>query len=946
MKSHPHLLTVAIFLAISLSTLPGTFAQESSQRGITFFEQKVRPILIRRCYACHSEEAGKRKGGLWLDRKAGWEQGGDSGETIIPGDADGSLLTYTIRYEDPSLQMPPNGKLPEDEIAILKQWIALGAPDPRNQKMQGAVREGAIDYEAAKRYWAFRAISGNNATDAEHAGEAATRIDQFLLSALQAEGLQPAPSAKPRHLIRRLFYDLTGLPPTREDVAAFVADHSEAAYTGLVDALLARRSFGEKWGKHWLDVARYADSNGGDRNFTFFQAWRYRNYVINAFNSDKSYYDFVREQIAGDLLPADSDDQRRDQLIASTFLALGPKMLTERDKEKLWMDTVDEQIDTTGRAFLGLTLGCARCHDHKFDPISQKDYYALAGIFRSTEVVMGTRNGCVNVASWVEQPLPGDHSEALAKKVERLELAMRLTVERVYNDKSGVEESGRRLPLAGVISDNSQAQLIGKWRRSRYSANRFGDDYVVSEGANDEAIFRASLPETGLYEVRVSYSSASNRCASVPLVVENHEGSHSLTLDETKAPKVAGLFQPIGRFEFEKDNRCRVTFGSADAMGYVIVDAVQFIPVRDIEREAAAISAAGAEIDPLFNMTSGELKKEISRLLKELRTAELAMAPRDVGAPSDCNLRIRGEVGQLGESIPRGFPKALSREQKDVLAKETSGRLELANWLVRDDNALLDRVIVNRIWHHLFRRGIVTTVDNFGRLGQPPTHPELMDWLAARFRRKGGSIKSLVRDIVLSDAYRQTCDVVSPQDDPANRLFGRQNRRRLSAEEIRDSMLFLAGELDETEGGATATRFGEDLDEPMSFEKQPIRTVYLPVARNNSVAEMALFDAANPDLVDGQRPETTVPTQALYLLNSESVQNLAGKIAAACPAEAGVQWLYETILARPPTEVERSRADGFIAEFAGENPDPETLQMARTHFAHLLLASTEFLFLD
>ena len=727
---------------------------------------------------------------------------------------------------------------------------------------------------------------------------------------------------------------------------------SDQAYEKLVDDLLSRKDFGEKWGKHWLDVARYADSNGGDRNFTFHQAWRYRNYVIDAFNSDKSYYDFVREQIAGDLLPAESNEQRRDQLVGSTFLSLGPKMLTERDKEKLFMDTADEQLDTTGRAFLGLTFGCARCHDHKFDPISQEDYYAMAGIFRSTEVVMGTRNGCVNVASWVEQPLPGDGSDELAKKVDRLELAMKLTVEKVYSEKSGNKSgdtSGRKLPLGGIIVDNEQAELIGKWRKSTLSPNRYAGNYIVSEGKNDKVIFRATVPKTGMYVVRMAYSYEDNRCKSVPVTVENHEGEHPAMVDETEKPETAGLFKQLGCWLFEKDGTCNITIKpDSSKEGYVIVDAVQIILVDDIPQETKALAAQGdgGKTDPIFTMTSGQLKKEISRLIKELKSENLAMAPRDIRQPKSINLRVRGEVSQLGPKVLRGVPRVLSDGSEFQPASKQSGRRELADWMVRPDNALLDRVMANRVWHHLFGRGIVATVDNFGRLGEAPTHPELLDWLAVRFRKSNGSVKSLVKDIVMSRTYRQSCDHDEVAADAANPFFCRQNRRRLSAEEIRDSVLFLSGELDRKTGGATSASYAVDLDKPLNFEKNPLRTVYLPVARNNAVAEMALFDAANPDLVDGARAQTTVPTQALYLLNSGFVHSQADKIAAKVPEDAGIEWLYQTILGRTPTESEVGRANAFVAEFAGTEPDAESLKTAHGHVAHLLLASTEFLFLD
>ena len=371
-----------------------------------YFETKVRPVLVKHCYECHSEEADKRKGGLWLDRREGWETGGDSGPSIIPGDVEGSLLIETVRYLEPSLQMPPKTRLSTEEVAVLEEWVAMGAPDPRDAQLAGALRKEAIDFEAAREEWAYRPLEKPSLPEVSQEEWAESAIDQFILAGIERMGLSPAEDAEAASLIRRLHFDLNGLPPTKAEIGQFLANPSPEAYVAMVDDLLARPAFGEKWGRHWLDVARYSDSNGGDRNYTFYQAWRYRNWVIDSLNRDDSYYDFVRDQLAGDLLPAESDEDKARGLIASTFLALGPKMLTERDKEKLWMDTADEQLDTLGRAFLGLTLGCARCHDHKFDPVSQEDYYAMAGIFRSTGVVIGTRNGCVNVASWIERPLP------------------------------------------------------------------------------------------------------------------------------------------------------------------------------------------------------------------------------------------------------------------------------------------------------------------------------------------------------------------------------------------------------------------------------------------------------------------------------------------------------------------------------------------------------------
>ncbi len=936
--------------------------------GDAFFEKKVRPILVKHCYECHSEKANERSGGLWLDRKAGWAEGGDSGPAIVPGKVESSLLIESIRYGNEDLQMPPESRLSAEDIAILEKWVTMGAPDPRNAAITKTVRHEAIDYEQARQGWAYRPFL-KPAIPVDRDGWGTGDVDSFIVDRLKMKGLAPAEDEKPEQLLRRVHYDLTGLPPTRKEVAAFVSNPSTTAYAAVVDDLLSRRTFGEKWGRHWLDVARYADSNGGDRNFTFYQAWRYRNWVIDAFNRDVSYYDFVGAQLAGDLLPAENDEQRREQLVASTFLSLGPKMLTERDKEKLFLDTADEQIDTMGRAFLGLTLGCARCHEHKFDPVSQEDYYALAGIFRSTQVVLGTRNGCVNVASWVEQPLPlpEPQQSELQAKVDRLELVMRLKVEKQFKKKAGGRMSAMMLALAGVIYDESDVELIGKWRKSSLNPNRFGDGYVVFDRGTgpSKAVIRASLPESGQYEVRVAYSSDKSRASSVPIRVDAWKETKTVTLDQRKKPRIGGLFVPIGRFEFEKGGRANVIIEIDDADGFVILDAVQFIPVTDLKREAEALSKT--ELDPAFRMSDGELAKLLQKLIGELKGEELVMAPRDAHDAGDIHLRVRGEPGRKGEKIPRNFLRILHNGPAPQIPSGQSGRLQLADWMVSDSNTLLDRVIVNRVWHHLFGRGIVASVDNFGRLGQPPTHPELLDYLASSFRRSGGSLKSLVRRMVLSRVYQLSSHPGEELEktDPQNHWFGRQNRRRLTAEEIRDSILFHSEQLDSEPGLATATPQGVDLDKPFTFATQRKRTVYLPVARNNLATELGVFDAANPDLVSGRRAQTTVPTQALYLLNSNFVHEqamLLGKLAASQTVKPSTQkdgkskrpaslthaaeWLYETLLARTPTADESKRAVDLLAALTADSQESEKVAVACGHLAHVILASTEFLYLD
>ncbi|MBL9117850.1 MAG: DUF1553 domain-containing protein [Verrucomicrobiaceae bacterium] len=905
----------------------------TAEVDFTFFESQVRPVLIKRCYECHSAESGKSKGGLLLDSRVGWEVGGDAGQAIVPGKPEQSLLIHSIRYEDEDLQMPPKSKLPVEEIQVLERWVAMGAPDPRIAAGK-TTKAAGWDIQSARKQWAYRPHQAVPVPYVKRKDWPKVEADAFILATLEAKGLKPALDASAKTLLRRVSYDLTGLPPS---------DYAGRTYEQVVDDLLSSKAFGEKWGRYWLDLARYADSNGGDRNYTFYQAWRYRNYVIDSLNRDKSYYDFVREQIAGDLLPSTSPQERNERLTATTFLALGPKMLTERDKEKLHLDTVDEQLDTIGKALLGTSLGCARCHDHKFDPITQKDYYAMAGFFRSTEVVMGTRNGCVNVASWVEQPMVGAAPE-LKSKVERLELAMRLKVERDFMETITGKKGLSKLPLAGVIYDDSSAELVGDWVASSLSSNRFGEGYMHDDRAGKgakRAVFRGALPESGIYEVRVSLPGKANCDRKVPVTVEAKDKVHEVVVDQTRKPVVGGLFVPLGRYFFEKGGRANVIIRTDGTKGYVIVDAVQFVSERDLEREATALAMADGKGtgDPLLMMDSASLTKELNKQIDDLKDESLVMAPRDFRDAGDVNLRVRGEVGQLGPLVPRNFPAVLHEGSAPKIKAGSSGRDQLAEWLVGPGNALLDRVVVNRVWAQLFGRGIVATVDNFGAQGQKPDHPELLDYLALKFRKSGGSLKTLIRELVLSRTYRLASEGTGPRvsADPENRLFARHVLRRLTAEEIRDSMLALSGELNLAQPGATALRFGEDLDDAMKLDDFIHRSVYLPVARNNQLPEMEIFDAANPEMTAGERPLTTVPTQALYLLNGANLKSRAKILGErAYLQEDGVKWLYQTILGR-----DEDRKGRVFVEEPGVDREKSMKDLA-----HVLLASTEFLFLE
>jgi hypothetical protein len=394
--------TVRLSASLILLLAPRAPAEDLSPQDVEFFEKKVRPLLVAHCYECHSQQAGEPEGELLLDHKSGWEQGGDLGPAVIPRDPDQSLLIKAVRYRDSDLQMPPSGKLSDAEIAALEEWVRRGAPDPRTSAAPTRREKQEWSLEEGRQHWSFRPSLRPSLPEVKDRSWPRSPIDFFILAELEKHGLRPAPAADKRTLIRRATFDLTGLPPTPRDVEEFLADDSPGAFARVVDRLLDSPRYGERWGRHWLDVARYADSNGLDENIAHGNAWRYRDWVVTAFNRDLPFGDFLQWQLAGDLLPTDDEPLRRERLVATGFLSLGPKVLAESDEQKMRWDIVDEQIDTVGKAFLGLTLGCARCHDHKFDPVPTTDYYALAGIFGSTQ----TMESYKRIARWYEHPLP------------------------------------------------------------------------------------------------------------------------------------------------------------------------------------------------------------------------------------------------------------------------------------------------------------------------------------------------------------------------------------------------------------------------------------------------------------------------------------------------------------------------------------------------------------
>ena len=821
------LTALALASASSFATVktPEPAAQPDAAQ-LDFFEKNIRPVLAAKCYKCHSAEADKVKGGLLLDTRDGIRQGGDTGHAVVPGNPGESLLLKALHYTDKDMSMPPEksgGKLPDKVIADFEMWVKMGVPDPRDGPAVVVKKE--IDFAKAREFWAFKTPQAAPAPTVADKQWPRTDIDRFILAGLEAKGLKPVADSDRRNLVRRVYFDLIGLPPTPEEMDAFFKDTAPDALAKVVDRLLASPQFGERWGRHWLDVARYAESTGKERNYTFPEAWRYRDYVIAAFNADKPYDQFIREQIAGDLLPAKDAAERNEHLIATGFLALGPKGLNEKNRVQFEMDLIDEQIDVTSRAVLGLTAACARCHDHKFDPIPNKDYYALAGIFRSSKTFFGT----------------GEGTGKAAQK----------------------NKNGTRLLTLSDAAPAPTPQL-------------------------STAAPSAAQPVDPMAALAAQFPRRAAKLAAMS------PAERTRILERIKANgKLSGMAQPV--------------------------------------------AAAPAQV-PAATASTG-----------------FAMGVQE-SQPGDCPIYIRGEVDNIGPTVPRGFLTVLTPGAKPAISSQQSGRRELADWLTDKANPLTARVMANRVWLNLFGDGLVRTADNFGATGEKPTNPALLDLLATQFMRDGWSVKALVRSIVLSRTYQlgTTHDAKNYEADPDNVLVWRMSPRRLDAEAIRDAVLAASGQIERTPPhGSVVANVGEGYigrgikASAFNIEAR-YRSVYLPIVRDFVPDVLSVFDFAEPSLVVAARDTTNVPSQALFMMNSAFVtaqsQALAKRLLGMAQYDYAqrITMAYMLTLSRPPTTAERTRADAYLrSEAQGSLPS----EKAWSTFSQTLFACAEFRYL-
>ena len=925
---------LSAFIGVGVIAASNVVASDGSASQIDFFEANIRPVLIKHCYECHSAESGEAKGGLRLDSKQGWIVGGDSGPAIIPGKPNESHVLLAINYSGDMSEMPPKSRLPSKVIRDFTQWIADGAVDPREAEGV-ALEKKAIDIEAGKSFWSFQPRR--------------TFSEDESIDELACPQSPPASAGK---LVRRLFLDVIGLPPTLDEQLKFHevyhGESPERAVQLALDDLFGRKEFGEKWARHWLDVARYADSNGNDFNLTYQEAWRYRNYVIHALNDDLPYDQFLQEQIAGDLLPYDTIEQRNRQLVATTFLMVGPKMLTERDKEKMRLDIADEQLDTISRVTMGLTLGCARCHDHKFDPIPTVDYYAMAGILHSTRTTDGILMNNVNVSGWKETDLLIDDDEK--QRLEAFRLKVRDIEERIQQKKRKREEVLGS--AVGVLVDDSDATRKGIWRKSTHRPNYVGDHYLVAD--NQKTPFsiqwKATLPKPGKYELRVSFRGGKGLATKVRYTVHHADGENQVVVDQTALPSIDQLWQPLGQFKF--DTKAVVNLAGNGTDKPVLADAVRLVHVEDLEKDMPTdTSSLDAELANL-EKTLADMKKDSPEMPKAMAAED--NGPQGIG---DLHVRVRGEPKNLGERVPRGVLQVVNWNGVTQFSIPTheSGRVQLAEWITAKENPLTARVMVNRIWQHLFGRGIVETSDNFGVRGTVPSNPELLDFLAEEFVKNNWSVKSVIRKIITSKTYQQAVADVSEETGEKSNVQ-KQYRRPAPAETIRDSILALSGKLDCESHDSAVSDFGMHAVQTNGKRHVSLgqtgklrqRSVYMPVVRGAIPPSLAVFDFPNPDLVTGRRAMTTVPAQALFMMNSPFVHEMSHALSLLLlqnnvTIEKSIQQLYRRVLIRQAGHDEVQRGKKYVAELMEGG---QALEQAFASLVQVVFCSAEFRFIE
>ncbi|HEU0174314.1 MAG TPA: PSD1 and planctomycete cytochrome C domain-containing protein [Blastocatellia bacterium] len=928
-KSFITLAVGGIFMAASLrqaQTAPPI--QEPSREGLEFFEKRIRPALAENCYACHSEKSKKPQGGLLLDSIEAMLKGGASGQpAIVPGDPEKSLLIKAIRQTDAKLQMPMGGKLPDQVIKDFEAWVKMGAPAPRSSAAAAASNYPAYDFDEARKFWSFQPVKDHRPPKVKNEAWVKSPIDRFILAKLEEKGLKPVADADKRALIRRATFDLTGLPPTPEEVEAFLKDTSPSAFEKVVDRLLSSQAYGEKWGRHWLDVVRYADTAGDNSDYPVIAAYRYRNYVIESFNKDKPYDQFIREQIAGDIFSrpgsrsgsgpgsglganhsdpraegeaseaakgaveipgakntsaAEIEKSRQEKIVATGYLAISRRFGSRNKEMNL---TIDDTIDNLGKTFLGLSVSCARCHDHKFDPIPQRDYYALYGVFNS-----------------IRYSFPG--AEIYPHPAEMVALVGGKEAENFYQRQRELSE----------IDD-----AIERLKGERGAAAR-------NKKMKDEAAAKAEAPAATSKEAKPSEAKRDNQTGGAEEKSEPQKQNDSLPAD------------------YDRD----------------LVD----------NQKAQASKRMPDEVEAEWT----RVRQRQSELHAHYINTPKAYAVVE-GLPANARIHRRGDPKSLGDEVPRGFLTILSPGGARQIPKDHrgSGREFLAGWIADAKNPLTARVMVNRIWAYHFGKGIVQTPNDFGARGHAPTHPELLDWLASRFIEGGWSIKKMHRMIMLSHAYRLASDAVETGRlareavrrnsalDVNDDFLWRFNRRRLEAEEIRDSILAVSGSLDRTMGGEhpfppePTWRFSQH-EQFFAVYETNRRSVYLMQQRLKKHPFFEIFDGADTNATTDSRAQSVTPVQALFLMNSPFMHDQSNHFAvrigmAYDTLRERIDYAFRLAYGRAPRLEEIREAQQFLRRTrlelqAANTPVDQLNQKALASYLRVVMSSNEFLYLD
>ncbi|TWU01701.1 DUF1553 domain-containing protein [Neorhodopirellula pilleata] len=962
---------------------------------LAFFEKKIRPVLVQRCYQCHSTDAEEVGGKLLLDSRDGMLGGGESGPVINLSSPDESLLLQALRWD--GIDMPPDEPLPPPVIKDFETWIAMGAADPRDAHAVRETSAAAVDRESL---WSFYPRSKPQVPVVQDSQWPQDPIDHFALASMEAAGLSPTQDADAETLGRRLYYDLIGLPPTRTQLESFVRQcetDRQLAVERLVDTLLGSQQFGVRWGRHWLDVARYGESNGDDglgRNATFPHAWRYRDYVVDAFNSDVPYDRFLTEQIAGDLLPAETAEQRNRQLVATGFLAIGSKPAVAMN-QNFAMDVVDDQINAVCTAAMGLSVACARCHDHKHDPIPTRDYYALAGIFASTQTLYGAAGNEKLTApptplhelksDWNPDQKPVDRTAPPQFPADYNEIIDRLAP--AIHEKFNAPPQALIVPSevtysATTFATVKETTISGKLQTvdpsysvSLWFFNRTNND---ARPITAYLFSRAKLGDKSLPGGHLGIGGNHDKTRTGRIFVFNGNGAKQSTVGTTVIPPKTWNHVTLVRngkhVKVFLNGRLEVagelphTFGETE--DFCVANRSDNFAALDghLGQFALFPRALSDEEASQLHAASGQ-----PRGLPPMPPSGLAMGVRDKSKPTDCKVHINGEGGKLGPVVPRGALTAYQSfaPENDFATAELaldsggSGRAALAAWLTDPNHPQTARVMTNRIWMHLFGRGLVTTPDDFGVYGARPSHPELLDHLAQRLVDQGWSMKRFIRSIILSRTYQldSRCEPETASRDPECELLTHHARRRLDAEALRDSMLQASGAIDYAPASGSAI---EQVDSLINWppgeatdlhRKLPNRSIYLCMLRHAPPKELVAFDLPDGVGIAGQRETSTLPTQTLFLLNSdfvvEQADTLAGRLLEnqSIDDHQRLDAMFSAILHRGPGDDETSQTLSFVRQIerqlADELTEPDRrIRKAWATVCQALLMTNEFRYVD